>query len=137
MRKTFPFIVYLALLSALSGWLMSKMSWIGRLGVRWIHKEYTFLKTWYEGAGVVFAVLLILFLIQALVQKRLPVATRRVAHIIALLVAGVGLYFTYKDFRTDITHSLLKERFHLGAYLFWVGWMSISLFFLSAKGGRR
>lgn len=67
----------------------------------------------------------------------MPVATRRVAHIIALLVAVAGLYFTYRDFRTDFSHNLMKERFHLGAYLFWIGWVSISLFFLSEGAARK
>lgn len=133
MRRNFPFIIYLAALSVLSGWLMSRMSWIGRVGINLMHKEYKFLKTWYQGAGVVFGVLMVLFLIQLAVQKKLPVATRRVAHILALLVAAAGLYFTYNDFRSDISHNLLKERFHLGAYLFWIGWMSISIFFLAGR----
>jgi hypothetical protein len=133
MRRHFLFIIFLAALSTLSGWLMSHMSWIGRVGINLIHKEYKFLKVWYKGAGVVFGSLLVLYIVQLLVQKRLPVATRRVAHIIALLVAIVGLYFTYNDFRSDISHGLLKERFHLGAYLFWIGWMSISIFFFTEK----
>jgi hypothetical protein len=135
-RRNFPFVVYLACLSALSGWLMSRMSWIGRVGINLMHKEYKFLKTWYQGAAVVFGVLMVLFIVQSLVQKRMPVATRRVAHIIALLVAIAGLYFTYSDFRGDISHNLLKERFHLGAYLFWFGWISICIFFLTAKDRR-
>lgn len=133
MRRNLPFVVFLAVISAISGWLMSKMSWIGRVGINWMHKEYKFLKTWYQGAGVVFGMLILLFFVQLLVQKKLPVATRRVAHVIALLVAIAGLYFTYHDFRSDITHSLLKERFHLGAYLFWIGWISISIFFLTER----
>lgn len=133
MRRNLPFVIFLAGLSLLSGWLMSRMSWIGRIGINLFHKDYKFLKTWYKGAGVVFAILLVLFAVQWLVQKRLPIATRRVAHILALIVAIAGLYFTYRDFRTDFSHGLMKERFHLGAYLFWIGWMSISLFFLGER----
>src|ERR1043165_985632 len=131
MRRNIPFILFLALLSVISGWLMSHMSWIGRVGINLFHKEYKFLKVWYRGAGAVFAVLLVLFILQWLVDRKMPKATARVVQIIALLAAICGLWATYGDFRSDFTHGILKERFHLGAYLFWVGWMSISLYLLA------
>jgi len=131
MRSNFLFIFFLAVLSVISGFLLSRMSWIGRVGINLMHKEYKFLKVWYKGAGVVFAVWIILFLVQSIVQKKLSLAGSRMVHIAAIIIAIAGLYITYKDFRTDFSHGLLKERFHLGAYLFWIGWMSISLFFLT------
>ena len=117
----------------MAGWFLSRMSFIGRIGINLMHKEYKFLKVWYQGAGVVFGIFIILFLLQLLVQRRLSFTTARLVHVIALIVAAVGLYFTYNDFRTDFAHGLMKERFHLGAYLFWIGWMAISLFFLSER----
>ena len=128
MRRNIPFIIYLAALSTLSGWLMSHMSWIGRVGVNLFHKEYKFLKVWHRGAGVVFAILLLLFILQYIAQRRLPRMTARAVQGVALLIAMAGLWLTYSDFRTDFSHNVLKERFHLGAYLFWVGWISISLY---------
>lgn len=133
MKRTIPFLALLAVLSVISGWLMSRMSWIGRVGVNLVHKEYKFLKVWYKGAAVVLGIWLVLFGVHHLVQKKMPPATARVAHIIALLAAVAGLYFTYSDFRHDFSHRVLKERFHLGAYLFWIGWMLICLFFLTQK----
>lgn len=133
MKRNLPFILYLAVLSAISGWLMSRMSWIGGVGINLIHKEYKFLKVWYEGAGVVFAVLMILFAVHLFFQRKTKRATARNLNIIALLVALAGLYLTYNNFRSDFTHRLLKERFHLGAYLFWIGWISISIFFLTGR----
>ncbi len=133
MNKNLPFILYLASLSALAGWLLSRMSWIGRVGINLVHKEYKFLKVWYEGAGVIFGVLMILFLVHYLFQTRTKRGTARLANVIAMLLALAGLYFTYNDFRSDFTHSILRERFHLGAYLFWVGWISISIFFLTGR----
>ena len=131
MRRNIPFILYLALLSALSGWLMSHMSWLGRVGVNLFHKEYKFLKVWYEGGAVVFGVLLVLFIMQYVLDRKLSLRSARMVQIIAFLAAAAGMWATYSDFRTDFTHNILKERFHLGAYLFWVGWMSISLFLLA------
>jgi hypothetical protein len=52
----------------------------------------------------------------------------------ALVLALIGLYFTYQDFRHNTAHRWLGERFHLGGYLFWIGWMAISVFYLIKKG---
>jgi hypothetical protein len=131
MRRNIPFILFLGVLSAISGWLMSRMSWIGRVGINFFHKDYKFLKVWYRGAGLVFAVLLVLFIIQWLLNRKLVRPIARTVQMIALIGAICGLWLTYVDFRTDFSHGLLKERFHLGAYLFWIGWMSISLYLLA------
>jgi hypothetical protein len=131
MRRNNPaFLLFLAILSVLSGWLMSRMSWIGRMGINLFHKEYRFLKVWYRGAGAVFATLLALFLIQWLLDRKLPRMGARATQLAGLAAAICGLWLTYSDFRTDFSHSILKERFHLGAYLFWIGWMCISLYLL-------
>ena len=128
MRRNIPFLLYLALLSALSGWLMSHMSWIGRVGVNLFHKEYKFLKVWYKGGAVVFGVLLFFFALQWLADRKLQRRLANGVQCIALILAIAGPWATYRDFRGDFTHSILKERFHLGAYLFWIGWISISIF---------
>lgn len=133
MKRTAPLIAFLAALSLLAGYLFSKMSWIGRVGVNLVHQNYKFLKVWWQGALVVFAILMLLLLIQWLVQQKAKLFTARIIQVIALLIAIAGLYYTYLDFRHDITHRWLKERFHLGGYLFWIGWISISLFFLFSK----
>lgn len=137
MRRNLPFLVYLVLLSALSGWLLSHMSWIGRVGIRFFHKEYEFLKHWHTATGAVLGVLLVLFLIQWLADRRLRRGTAVLIQVLAILVAIAGIWVTYQDFRTDFTHHILKERFHLGAYLFWIGWISISLFLLATRRYQR
>jgi hypothetical protein len=109
MRRALPFVVYLALLSLLSGWLMSRMSWVGRMGVNLIHREYRFLKYWYKGAALVFGVLLLLFLLQSWARRRLSQAKNRGLQIFALVAAVTGLWATYSDFRSDWSHSLLRK----------------------------
>lgn len=126
-------MLFLAALSAVSGYLMSNMSWIGRVGVNLMHKEYKFLKTWWQGGGVVFGVLLLLFGIQYLLQRKLPFVLAKVVHVLLFGAAVYGLYFTYSDFSDDWTHKLLREVFHVGAYMFWAGWMFISIFFLTER----
>jgi hypothetical protein len=43
------------------------------------------------------------------------------------------LYLTYNDFRQDLSHRLMGERFHIGAYLVWIGWMIISIYLLLTR----
>lgn len=131
MKKTALLILILSLLSAISGWLLSKASLAGRAGISLFYKEYRFLKIWWQGALTVFAILIILLLLQNIAQRKLGKHKANILHISMLLLSMVGLYFTYYDFRHTISHRLLGERFHLGAYLFWIGWMVISLFYLT------
>ena len=50
-----------------------------------------------------------------------------------LMLGAVGLFLTFRDFIYTYTHRLLKERFHLGFYLFWIGWIGTCVFFLVVK----
>lgn len=121
-------VLFLALLACLSGYLMSKASFVGRLGMTYVYKEYRFLKTWWQGALAVFVVWIILLVIQTVVERKLSKTRATVVHVIFILLALVGLYFTYSDFQHTTSHRWLKERFHIGAYLFWLGWIIISAF---------
>ena len=131
MKKTALLAFILGCLSVTSGWLLSKASLIGRAGISLFYKEYRFLKTWWQGALTVFIVLIFLLLLQGIAQRKLNRQKANILHISMLLLSMTGLYFTYYDFRHTTTHHLLGERFHLGAYLFWFGWMIISLFYLT------
>lgn len=121
-------IIILGFFSILSGYLMSKASLVGKAGMSLFYREYNFLKSWWKGALLVFIVMMILYVLQGLLQKRVP--KPRTAQVIILVFAAVGLYFTYNDFRHTLSHHLLGERFHLGVYLFWLSWMLISLYYL-------
>ncbi|WP_276134934.1 cytochrome d ubiquinol oxidase subunit II [Polluticoccus soli] len=132
MKRTGLLITFLLLLSTLSGYLFSKVSWVGKVGIRWFYKEYGFLKIWWQAALVVFAILLGLYLLHFFLQKKLS-GKAKLYHIAGILVAIVGVYFTYDDFRHTLSHRWLGERFHLGAYCFWFGWISICVFFLTTS----
>lgn len=129
MHRTKLFIIYLGLLSLLSGSLFSKMSWVGSMGIRFFYKEYSFFKIWWQGALAVFIALLCLYGIHYLLQKKLY-SRATLYHITGIVIALAGLYFTYADFRQTLSHRWMGERFHLGAYCFWLGWISICIFFL-------
>src|SRR4051812_17579408 len=133
MKHTAPLVIFLAILSCISGYLMSKASWIGRVGMTFFYREYNFLKTWWQGALAVFGTLIILLIVQGIVQKNAARRTANVVHVVAIVLSLAGLYYTYSDFRHTLSHRLLKERFHLGVYLFWIGWLIISLFYLWNK----
>ena len=133
MRRIALFISVLASLSAMSGFLLSKASLTGRVGISLFYKKYRFLETWWQGALAVFAILLSLLLLQGLAEKRFSKRTAGILHMAMIILALGGWYFTYHDFRHTTTHRLLGKRFHLGAYLFWIGWALISLFYLTKK----
>ena len=98
-----------------------------------MYTEYKFLKTWWKGAVLVFAVWLILLMVQSAVQKRLSRSASNIVQLIFLLAALAGLYFSFTDFRDSISHRWLGTRFHNGVYLFWFGWIVISVYLLIKK----
>lgn len=128
--RTLPFLLLLTGLSVVAGYLLSKATLIGRTGIALFYKEYRFFRYWWKGALAVLAVWLLLFLLHHFLQKQLARRQATLLHSTALAIAAIGLYFTYRDFRYDFSHRLLGERFHLGFYLFWIGWMLIGLFHL-------
>ena len=124
------FLGGLILLACLSGFLLSKASWAGRAGMTVLYREYLFLKTWWKGAGVVAAIWLLLFVIQGLMTRNRDRKHSITVHIICILVALAGALFTYLDFTNNLSHRLLGTAFHTGGYLFWAGWIAISVFYL-------
>ena len=128
-RSSILFLILLCI-SVISGWLLSKASLIGRTGINLFYKEYQFLKVWWQGALVVVVVFIGLWMLHQLVNSRFKRNRAILAHSLMLFIYLAGLYFTYQDFRTDLSHRLLGERFHLGAYLFWLGAIMIAIFYL-------
>ena len=133
MKRTILFIILLMALSAASGFLMSKASWIGRVGMTLFYKEYNLLKVWWQGGIAVFIVIMFLFFIHNLLYNKLPVIAAKFSHFILLLAAIAGFYITYLDFTDDFSHRMLGRRFHYGFYLAWIEWMLVCLFFLFKK----
>ncbi len=130
MKRVIPFLLFLSGIACASGYLMSKLTGIGKIGITLMHREYQFLKIWWEGAIAVFLGLLILFLIHSVFYKIVPFLLAKFLDLVLLAAAIYSLYFTYTDFHVDVSHRLLGEHFHLGAYLFFVGWILICFFFL-------
>jgi hypothetical protein len=132
--KKYAFVIFtLASLSLLSGILISKMSFIARTAISVFKKKYyyySFMKIWWQGALFNFVLLMLLLGLQIWMHNKLSKSKALLLHLSCLALAIIGLYFTYSDFRTDLSHRWAGERLHLGFYLFWIGWMIISVFML-------
>jgi hypothetical protein len=133
MKRKSKLTLLLLVLSVIAGYLLSKASVVGKVGISLFYKQYKFLKVWWQGGLLIFAVWMILFFLQGLAQRRSSSSRSKLMHTGAIVVALISLYFTYQDFRNTLSHRLLGERFHLGGYLFWIGWIIISLFYLTEK----
>src|SRR5690349_701982 len=103
-RNLFLLIPVLILLAALSGFLLSKPSLVGKIGINLFYKQYRFLHVWWHGALLVFVVWTILLFGQGLAQKKLKRNHAIIVHCSTILLALIGLYFTYRDFRDTTTH---------------------------------
>lgn len=133
MKRYLPLITILALLSLISGYMLSRMSFLARTAISVFKKKYyyySFMKIWWKGALFNFTILALLLVLQIWLQSKLNKQKAFLMNLACLVLAVLGLYFTYKDFRTDLSHRLAGERLHLGFYLFWIAWMCISIFML-------
>ena len=129
MKRYAGLLVFIFSLSLAAGYFLSKIPLVGRLAMHF--EEYAMyrpLKVWWKGALFVFVVLLVLLLVQHIMDKWLKHA--KLAHLLCLALAVGGLIYTYNDFRDDYSHRWMRERFHIGGYLLWIGWVAICLFFL-------
>lgn len=119
-----------ALLCALSSYLISKISLIGKIGIGLFYKEYKLLRSGWKTFLLFLTIqLLIIGILYFLYSKRSRKTMSYTA--VGILVAALaGLWFTYNDFLHTYTHRLLKERFHTGFYLFWIGMTGTAVFFL-------
>lgn len=134
MKRNYPLLIFmLAFISIMSGLLTSGVSFVGRLGINFFYKEYKFFKSWWQSALVCFAFLLLVLLLLYFIDKKLKGSLRQTVLTILLLAFLTGLYITFRDFRKDLSHRWLGERFHLGIYLYWLGAAATSLFFIATK----
>lgn len=119
-----------ALLCVISAYLISKISLIGKIGIALFYKEYKILRSGWKTFLLFFMIqLVIIGVLYLLHHKRSRKATVYTAlGIMAAALTGLG--FTYNDFLHTYTHRLLKERFHMGFYLFWIGMIASCVFFL-------
>ena len=131
-KKLISLNAILISLAIIAGWTLSKASIVGKVGIHVLHREYLFLNFWWKGALLVWVAWAVFEIIQYWVWKRYSRSINRAVQASFIFLAVFGLYFTYLDFRT-FSHGILGERFHLGGYLFWIGWCIISIFFIKLR----
>lgn len=131
-KKIITLNAILVPLALIAGWTLSKATIIGKVGIHFLHREYAFLNSWWKGALFVWGVWIVLEIVQYQIWKRYPLKINLFSQSALIFLAILGLYFTYLDFRT-FSHGLLGERFHIGGYLFWIGWCIISTFFIRLR----
>ncbi len=130
MKRFSLLLLFEIIISLIAGILMSKMSWLGRMGINLIRTEYKIFKSWWKTALAIFAIQLVLILVQWLVKRTCKLNTSRLVFFFLLLIGIIGLGYTFYDFSSVYEHRIMKEKFHLGGYLFWIGWITSNLYFL-------
>lgn len=128
MKNVTILALFQALSSVVSSVLISKMSFIGRIGISTMYREYLIFKTWWKTALVLFAVQLLLILTLQIVKK-INLKIQKILAITLIIIGITGTYFTYIDFTTT-SHRMMKFSFHSGFYLFWLSWFITCFYFL-------
>jgi hypothetical protein len=133
MKRYFPLLLALAIISVISGILLSEMSFLAKTAISIFKKEYqyyAFMKIWWQAAIVFYSVFIVLLLLQLACKRYFSPSNALIIQLLCLLLAGLGFYLTYIDFHTDLSHRWAGKKLHAGFYLFWMGWALISLFLL-------
>ncbi len=130
MKRLSLLVLFEIIISLIAGILMSQMSWIGRMGINFIRTEYKIFKSWWKTALAILAIQLVLILLQWIIKRTCKLSTSRIIFLFFLLVGIAGLGYTFYDFSSVYEHRIMKEKFHLGGYLFWIGWIASNLYFL-------
>lgn len=125
-----------ALLSTISGVLLSQMSFFGKVGISVIYREYGIFKIWWKTALLLFAIQLTLLLVLWMTKRLLGRQLMFAVLLLFLLFGLVGAYFTYLDFTTT-SHRLMKMNFHIGVYLFWSTWVLVCIYFMAVPLKKR
>ena len=132
MGKYTSLLLFQAFSSVISGVLITKMSFLGRIGVHTMYREYLVFRSWWKTALLLFIIQAVLILILVICKKVATLALTRFVSLALIVLGAIGLFFTYIDFTTT-SHKLMKSSFHWGFYLFWIGWFISCLFFLFSK----
>lgn len=130
MKRNYLLLVFiLVFLSLLSGNLTAGVSLVGKIGISFFYKQFSFFQSWWQSSLVCLALMLVVGAILYFIDRSTNGLKRKIVLIACFLIFLAGLYLTFRDFRTDLTHRWLGERFHVGVYLYWIGFGIISLFF--------
>ncbi len=63
-KKLISLNAILILLAAIAGWSLSKATIIGKVGIYFLHREFTSINSWWKGALFVWGIWIVLEIIQ-------------------------------------------------------------------------
>src|ERR1700722_7852299 len=129
-RRLLVLILSQLLLCWLETYLISRISWIGKVGIATFYQQYALLRSFWKTCLLLSILQMALILTLYLMGKRSTKKTTNLVSTILLVTGLLRLVLFFQDFLHTYGHRLLKERFHLGFYLFWISWMATCLFFL-------
>lgn len=129
-RRLLILVLVQLLLCWYETYLISKISTIGKIGIATTHHEYHWLRVFWLTFTIFTVLQLALILTLYILNRRAGKRITNLVSTIFFVAGGLGLVLTFQDFMHTYSHRLLKERFHLGFYIFWISWMGTCLFFL-------
>lgn len=122
------FIIQLCI-SLISAYLITQMYWLGKIGVSLFYTEYAILKSFWKVALILFSVqTLFLIILHTLYSFRKILALKILSGIISIS-SLLGLAYAVYDFSETFSHRILKEKFHIGVYLFLISIFCLSVFY--------
>jgi|GEM_PF-910697 len=111
-------------------YLISKISTIGKIGIATTYHQYHWLRIFWLTYTVLTLFQLAVIAVLYILGKRSTKKITNLVSTILLVAGGLGLVLTFQDFMHTYSHRLLKERFHLGFYIFWISWIGTCAYFL-------
>lgn len=132
MKGLSTLITLQVLLSTISGILMSKMSFVGKISIYFFYRDYGVLKIWWKTALLLFGLQLLLIFVLWLSKRLLSKAGGILVAVLFLALIFCGAYLTYLDF-TNTSHRYLNSQFHIGAYMIWAAGTISCLYFIFVK----
>ena len=132
MKKSTSLLLFQALLSVVSGILITQMSLLGRIGIHPMYRQFMIFRSWWKTALLLFAVQCLVIGLLWSIRKMVHLSAAKKVAWLLLIVGIVGFAATYWDFSTTM-HKVMKAKFHFGFYLFWIGWWVSCLYFITIK----
>ncbi len=129
MKLYIPLIFSQLIVSVISAFLMSQMSFAGKLGISFLYKEYSILKDPVKTGLAIFGMQLLILLILALFRQFTSTKVTNLFAFLFFVAAILGILYSYHDFTENFSHRILKQNFHFGVYLVWIGIILTCLFF--------
>ena len=132
MKRSTSLLLFHALLSVVSGILVTQMSLLGRIGIHTMYRQFMVFRSWWKTALLLFAAQCLLLGLLWGVRKMANLSAAKKTAWLLLIVGVAGFGATYWDFSATM-HKVMKAKFHFGFYLFWIGWWVSCLYFITIK----